>query len=299
MTIEQVAKWCQWDALGFIPGCNESAEEYEERVASIRKAHEEFERNLAEKGELTVFDAIKVKISDRIDEIIVNEAADITQRLYGFKVGHVPGFFLSGEVGLLWGGCLIGDPDLHLSIFFIRKAFREKLRWLNYRRDELLAHELCHSVRQVLFEPMLEEFFAYQTSPSFLRRYLGNCFIREWDALLFLLPVMLLPVAELINVFWLPQLPIWPFWIFAAIYPVFLFFRNLFSRQILIRAKKGLYRGGVENPLPVLFRCTKAELYKLETIRNRNDLQEFIYAKAAHEPRWAIIKQRFFNQGGE
>ena len=34
------------------------------------------------------------------------EADELTGELYDFRTVHVPGFFLSRDVGLLWGGCM-------------------------------------------------------------------------------------------------------------------------------------------------------------------------------------------------
>ena len=81
-------------------------------------------------------------------------------------------------------------------------------------------------MRQPLRDVPLEEFFAYRTSPSPFRRYLGNCFIRDYDALLFVIPVFILLGSVLLQSFWLPALPVWPFWIVALAYPAYLLFRN-------------------------------------------------------------------------
>ena len=166
------------DAAGFMPLPGESEADFIKRSEGILACHRDFEEMLEVQGKLTVFDFVEVKKEEKIPPEIMEQAGEVTWNLYRFKVSHVPGFFLSRAVGLLWGGCLIGDPDEHFSLFLIRNSFRKKERWLFYRRTELFAHELCHSMRMELHESTLEEYFAYQTSPSRLRRYLGNCFIR-------------------------------------------------------------------------------------------------------------------------
>lgn len=286
-------RYCALDAAGFLPGAGETPAEFLARVEAILDAHREFETELAEKGELVVFDGIRVRTSDRIPAEIIAEAEEVTGRLYDFRVRHVPGFFLSRDVGLLWGGCLIADTELPLSIFLIRGAFRTRERWLFYNRRELLAHELCHSMRQSLHEITLEEHFAYQTSPSRLRRYLGNCFIRERDAICFIVPALLLLCAQFAQTFWLPRLPVWPFWPVALAYPAFLLLRNMVSRQLVTRAARKLIQFGVARPGPVLFRCTREELRQLGAFAVREDFENFVDRRAGEELRWAIIRRRF------
>ena len=187
----ELARGAELDGAGFLPRRGESAEQFFRRVETILGIHREFEAELAAAGEVGVY-GLQLRSQDRIPDEIIGEAEEVTDRLYSFRTRHVPGFFLSRDVGLLWGGCMICDPDHPLSVFLIRGAFRKRQRWLFYNRRELLAHELCHSMRQSLEEITLEEYFAYQTSPSRLRRYLGNCFIREYDAIWFVIPALLL-----------------------------------------------------------------------------------------------------------
>ena len=201
------------DAAGFIAGCGETEAEYLDRVSKIRAAHADFLDRLQASGAAEALEDLTVKSEDAIPAEFYDIPAEMTRLLYGFEVRHVPGFFLSRKVGLLWGGCLIGDPELNFSLFLLRGTFRNRKKWLFYSRDELLAHELCHSARQSLGEATLEEFFAYQTSPSKLRRNLGNCFIRDRDAVLFVLPSLLLLLAELARSFLFPAFPAWIFWI--------------------------------------------------------------------------------------
>jgi hypothetical protein len=67
---------------------------------------------------------------------------------------------------------------------------RKKLpRW--YDRDELVAHELVHVGRVAFYEPKFEEFFAYRTSKSRLRRWLGPIIQRPWEVWLLLLILLL------------------------------------------------------------------------------------------------------------
>ena len=288
-----LAKLIELDSCGFLISGDESAEDFLLRVDKTRQVYADFENMLADGSSVRLFDLFEVSAAQRILPELSAEAAQITQNLYGFTVTHVPGFYLTRQIGWLWGGCLIGDPDENFSVFLLRDAFRKRSRFLNYRREELLAHELCHSVRQAADEPLLEEYFAYQTSPSPLRRYLGNCFISDRDAWGFLLPVMLLPAAELLRALWNPAFPSWIFWIAAAVYPAYLLIRNFRSRRLVNRARRTIIAVGAKRTEAVLFRCTLAELTGFAAMSGE-EAAAFIREKGTSSPRWQVIYERFF-----
>ncbi len=294
MNPEVLEKLVALDAAGFLITGSESAGEFLQRIGETEKVYADFETELAEKGRVKVFDMFEVSADERISPELSAEAAGITEKLYGFTVTHVPGFYLTRQIGFFWGGCLIGDPEQNFAVFLLRNAFRNKRKFLNYRREELLAHELCHSVRHVLEEPSLEEYFAYQTSPSKLRRYLGNCFISDRDAWFFLLPVMLLPLAEITRFLWIRNFPSWIFWISAWIYPLYLLWRNFRSRRVVGQARKALQKAGVKRPEAVLFRMLPGEMREL-SFCTPDDIGSVVAEKAARYTRWQVIKKRFFD----
>jgi len=187
----------------------------------------------------------------------------VTDRLYEVRPDWVPGFFVNESFGFLWGGCSLSDSESGLNLFIIRKNFRKRRRWLVYDRVELLAHELCHAARQALDDWRFEEYFAYRTAKAPLRRWFGNCFVRKFDAWLFLLPILLLPVVQVVRGWYWTALPIWPFWILAALYPLFLAGRNLTAQRLAARARRKLTARNVPSPDAVLFRLTAAEIREL------------------------------------
>ena len=285
------------DQAGFLPAPGMSEEEFIGTANKILETHRRFDEALEQNGSAEIFDIATVTPQDRIAPEIIDEAAGITEKLYGFSVRHVPGFYLTRAVGLLWGGCMLGDPDEHFSVMLLRDAFKKRRRFLNYTRDELLAHELCHSARQSLAEISLEEYFAYRGSSSPIRRYLGNCFIRDIDALLFVVPMMFLPVIELLRALWMPQLPVWPFWLLAMIYPAFLLVRNSLSRRIVRRAGKALASCNVKRVEAVLFRSTPEELKQIAGFLDQPEkFREWAEKTAKTELRWQIILRRFVDE---
>ena len=291
-----IARAAELDRQGFLPLPGETPELFFERVALSEETYARFEEELLQEGSARVFEEFEVRNEERIPPEIIAEAADKTNSLYGFENRRVPGFFLSGKVGALWGGCMIGDPDNGFAVMLLRSSFREKNRWYLYERSELIAHELCHAMRQSLNDVRLEEYFAYQTGSSFLRRNFGNCFIREIDAILFILPTFILLAVTVIREFSRLWFPLWPFWCLAAVYPLFLLLRTYSSLRRVRKAERKLRSFGVEHPEPILFRSTFEEISVMGLMKDREEFQLFLDRMCHRELRWAIIKLRFFNQ---
>lgn len=287
------------DAAGFIAGCGESAAELLQRVERHRQAWAAVNESLASGGKAEYF-GVTITADDRIPPEVMTEAGDLTDELYAFRMTEIPGFYLSRGVGMLWGGCLIGDPDESLALLFLRGSFRNRRKWLFYNRQELTAHELCHSARQMISDLSLEEHFAYQTSPSRLRRYLGNCFIRDLDALLFFVPTLILLAAQLCRIFWLRELPISPFWAAALAAPAWLLLRNAAARRCVKKAAAALQSAGVKKASAIMFRCTATELAEIaRSVHDRDSLLAYAAPKAEAEVRWQVITERFITPDGE
>lgn len=274
---------------------HESEDAFFARFRQSEETFQEFASEMKSEGKARLFEDFEVSSSDTIPPEVIAEAAEKTRSLYGFENRRVPGFFLSGKVGALWGGCMIGDPDNGFAVMLLRSSFRTRSKWCVYQRSELLAHELCHAMRQSLSDIRLEEFFAYQTSDSFLRRTLGNCFIRERDAVFFILPTFILLGATLLRELGGFLFPLWPFWIFAALYPLFLLLRNFLSFRVVRRAEKRLCAFNVAAPRPILFRSTFEELEHIGRMKTAEEFEDFLEKMSATELRWAVIKLRFIS----
>ena len=293
MTAEDVRWLIDMDKQGFIPGPREGVSDFRERVARTAAETAKFNAELDAAGHMKVFDVCEVVPADRIAPELLEEAARITEARFGFAARHVPGFYLRRGMGPFWGGCMLGDPESGFAVFLLRDAFRTRTRFLSCRRDELLAHELCHTARQSLNDPETEEFFAYRTSDSPLRRYLGGCFITDRDAWGFVLPALLLPAAELIRARLVPDFPVWIFWLLAAVYPLWLLARNFRTRRLVRRARRAVAAAGAENPDAVLFRCTGSEIAELGRLSGP-EVARIVRERREVSPRWAVLAGRFF-----
>jgi len=292
---ESLALLLDYDRRGFLLAPGETESGFLARMQESEAAFRKFEETLSSTdcSEIEVFPGISVKQSDRMAPEAPGEleAQSLTESLYGFSVRHVPIFFLSSSIGLLWGGCSLSDTESPLSLILLRDSFRARERFLFYRRTELIAHEACHAARAPLQDNDAEEFFAYQCSPSWLRRTLGNCFIHQRDAVLFLLPLLLLPVMSAVQCFLYPDFPLWIFWLLAAIYPTFLLIRNAMSLRKVRLAKANLRAAGVEKSLAVLFRCTAAECAELA--KTPPEKIAAFFTERENEPRFQVIAARF------
>jgi hypothetical protein len=298
MNAENVPLLAALDSAGFLICGTEDAEAFKSRLNKLLERYEEFEKELAEKGSIKVFEEYELKAGDRIPPEIMAEASAFTERLFGFSVDWAPGFFLSQNLSFLWGGCAITDPDEYFTVFLIRSSFAAKPRWFIYRREELLAHELCHAARMVLNDACYEEHFAYMTASSRLRKYIGNCFQTKYDAILFILPVFILLAAVSFQTFFMPDFPSSPFWALAFAYPLFLLIRNHFQRKTYFAAHNLLSACGCAQPRAVLFRCSTTEIKQIATYRKTpHEWSSRLNSMAEKSLKWRVIKYRFFDNG--
>lgn len=277
-----------FDAQGLFPGIGESAEEFAARMGKLSAALEKLHNDLKKTPDLEVASGIRINEKNAISGNVTNEALAQTGALYNVRPEWVPGFFANESFGIFWGGCSLSDPDSGLSLFIIRKAFKKKPRWLFYRRQELLAHEMTHASHQAFTEWMFEEYFAYQTASSALRKFFGGCFIHKFDSLGFIGPILLLPVMQFLNLFQIVNCPMGFFWCLAGVYPAFLALRTCWINRIAGRARKFLIEKKAPHPGAALFRMSVAEIKTLAAGRmpQGNDL------------RWKIL-QKYLDNGQE
>lgn len=125
------------------------------------------------------------------------------------------------EAGATWVEYYEGIP---YPIIQLKRGFKNKEKWLFYKKDEVLKHELVHAYRIAFEEPKFEEFIAYATSKYKFRRLLGPIFQNQKETYFFLLSttlVMLIP----------------------ALYSLFitLGLTAFFGGRLIVRRKKFLY----------------------------------------------------------
>lgn len=286
------------DAQGFLLKPGEAADAFVGRIRAMHARFRTLDERMTADGSCEVFPGIVIQESARIPDEIMDEAAQETDSRYGFAIRWAPGYFPAGGLGFLWGGCALSDdePDC-VPVFLIRGSFRESERFFIYSRDELLSHELCHAARAPLSDRIFEEHFAYAGAHSALRRYMGNCFQSDFDALLFLLPILLLLGIQIaVYAFGWHQIPAYPFWILALAWPAYLLIRNALQRKTYFRAERILRECGFARPAAVLFRCTSAEIARFARLA-ASDLKRTLDELAQTDLRMKITLYRFQNEG--
>ncbi len=293
IAVDDADKLAALDAQGFFAAPGEDLEHYKARIISILSDLEAFNGELVSEGGAEIISSIKVSPKGRINPEILEESAEITSAAYDFIISWVPGFFPEKSIGPLWGGCAISFDESQLSVFIIRADFAKKNKWLFYRRDELLSHELCHIARMPLDDKLFEEFFAYRLSPSAFRRYFGSCFRTQADSLLFIFPIFLLLAVQIVESLGLLRIPVMPFWILSGLFPAFLIARNIHVRATAYRAARILKSYGIEKAFSVLFRCTSEEISEISKFQSKAEFSAYADRKAAKEVRWIVIRHRF------
>ena len=292
---DDVADLAKLDQAGFIPASGEGVRDYQLRVSLSMSALESLCKRLENDGIIDI-DGTKMKRETLIPPEILAEGGAVSGRLYDFNIDWAPGFYLSEEVGILWGGSSICDPSNHVSAYFLRSEFRTRNRYFIYDRTELVAHEICHVARQQLNDNVIEEYFAYQTSCSAFRRYVGNCFVHSYEAVVFILASLLPVCGEVLNMFLDSPLPLWAFWAVAltAIGGVLLKNHSIWRR--MKAAERRLTKFGVTAAKAVLFRLYYKEIIQLSGLKNRAELLNFAEKRALDgDLRWRIIKYRFLS----
>ena len=281
------------DAAGLLIAPGESKAEFRARLDRLFAWRRDFSDGLKKNGRAEIASGLTVKSAGVIPAEVFSEAAEVTDRLYGFSVNWVPGFYLTEPLGFFWGGCSWSDPATGEAVFTLRSAFSRRAKWLWYNRTELAAHELCHVAHAPVSDPSLEEFFAYRTGSGRLRRLFGNCFVYDWDALIFMVPSLLLFIAQLGVAFNWWSVPMWPFWLLTFGGPGWLFLRSESAVGRWRRARRRLTECGVDRPDPVLFRLTAAEIAELAKL---TAAETAVWLEKSRDLRFEVLKKRFIHE---
>jgi len=284
------------DRRGLILGANETPSQYAKRLRCLAENIAEMETELAGRGYFMI-EGFRLVSGERIPRKLFDQVAPQTEDLYGFSIDWVPGFFVTPSFGWLFAGCAFYFDVEFFALFIIRKSFAHRDRFLFiYRRQELLAHELCHIARLSLQSRKYEEMFAYRTSFSAFRRAMGSVFRRPSDSFLVLGSVLLLLCAQLVQSFVLPSLHLgWilPFWGVVIATVAVLGIRNHGLKRTYHRARQNLIAVDAARPDAVLFRCADDEINRIAELSDSHELRSWIAKRCGDGLRWQVIRTRF------
>ena len=289
------------DEQGFLIGSTEDAETYANRLDGFLKKFKELEAEGKKTGQLVIEDETFDE-KERIPQEIYDEAAIVNEELYSFKIDWVPGYFVTPQFGLLFGGCAYLFSPEFFSIFIIRNSFKTSPKWYIYNRQELMSHELCHVARFAMGADKYEEHFAYQTSPSRFRKTSGSAMRSEIETYLLLGLCFGLLIVQAVQAF-IFDITYWntPLWQVPAIYIwlSFVFFLTyIVGRQVLLNRS---FRVAQENlskltdkPRSIAFRCNDSEMDKIAKTKDLNleKLKDIIESPI----RYQVMTDRFCNK---
>lgn len=269
---------------GLIPGPDENADAFYQRVHYCRNLRREIGSQLDVKGELGGSD-------------LLLEAAPITQKLFDIVPEWAPVIFSNHRLAPWHGGCawiFQQTPNTPLGAFFqLREVFAASKRYLGlYDRNELIAHEAAHVGRMAFEEPQFEEMLAYRTSKSGFRRIFGPIAQSPWESLVFVILVILSMVVNFLGLYehlYLGWITITP-WIFLGIGLGRLWVRHRQFQRCLHRLQEAL--GDTFKANAVIYRLRDEEIMRFGKLTREELLHEVADQRSL---RWRVIRQAYFS----
>ena len=276
------------DRRGLLASAGESVEEYLARIRKLQGNINAMEDALSKDGHYEI-EGIEVVSKDRIKPSFFDSANAQCLDLFGFEADWVPAFFINPSFSFLFGGCSFSFLPDFFAMFIIRRSFKNRQRWLIYGRDELMAHEMCHVARAPLLSNAYEETFAYCTTKSSFRKYIGGIFLSQWDSFMLLGSTLVLLLAQICNIF-LMQLPVWIFWLLPPIVLAWLMLRYWRLRRRMAKAHSTLATIYGRNATKVLFRCSDDEINELANGTIPDALTAPNTARAIILQQWQVVR---------
>lgn len=288
-----VSQWQEWNEQGFIPGPDESEAAFQERIA--------FCQNLEDHLKSLVGTQLPFKTNDLKSKEILEQALPLTQSLYGIQPRWVPLFFGNYQLAPWHGGCAwifqLNDHTPTSAFLQLRANFCNTSNFLGvYQRRELIAHELAHVGRMLYQEPQFEEFFAYQSSPSRWRRWLGPIVQSSKESFFFILLLSLVIMTDFALLSLGPKMAAFTWWTrlfpFAVIALALgrLVYRHHILKLCLKKLKILLLPLQAEH---LLYRLRDQEIKHFSQISPER-IEEFIEQATSQSFRWRFLKALFF-----
>lgn len=288
-----VDQWQKWNAEGLIPGPDESEEAFQERIA--------FCQNLESNLKDLVGTQLPFQTQDPQSKEILEQALPLTQNLYGIQPRWVPLFFGNYQLAPWHGGCAwifqLNEQTPTSAFLQLRSTFRHASNFLGiYHRRELIAHELAHVGRMLYQEPQFEEFFAYQSSPSRWRRWLGPIVQSSTESFVFILLLGLIIMTDfaLLSIgskmaavaWWVKLVPL----VLIAWALGRLFFRHRTLKRCLQKLEEVLPSLQARH---FLYRLRDHEIKHFSTLLPKQ-IEKFVQEEGKQSFRWRFLKALYF-----
>lgn len=289
-------QWIELNKRGFIPGPEETEEEFLRRVSYCQNLKALIKSEL---GKVIPF-STEVEASQ---DLLKTSFAKV-QALYDFSPEWIPVFFSNYQLTPWHGGCAWifqmeeGSPP---SAFLqMRQQFRHSSRYLYlYDREELMTHELAHVGRMAFEEPKFEEFFSYFSSKSPFRRWFGPIVKSSWESMLFVLVLFFIFLIDLSLVSTgyheVYQTTMWAKIIPLGMIGVALLRLGWRHRQFS-RALKHLSTilPGENAALAVMYRLSDAEIINFSRLDGKK-IFDYVQDERNQSLRWRFIARVYFS----
>ncbi|NGX57648.1 MAG: hypothetical protein K940chlam3_00541 [Chlamydiae bacterium] len=267
---------------GFIAGPGESESDFKKRVEYCRGLKEEMEELPA-------------------DEIL-KESHALTRTWFDIAPDWIPCLFSNHQLALWHGGCawiFQKDDRTPTGAFLqLRKTFYRNSTFLGiYKRNEFIAHELCHVGRMMFEEPRFEEVLAYQTASSPLQRIFGPLVRSATEAIIFVITIMMLLMVDIMilasgyfsiyhQLMWFKLIPL------GLI--LFALGRLLNARSTFKKSFNQLEKvlGSPELTRAVIYRLTDQEIDDFAKMSS-DEIRSFVEQSKEKELRWQQIYTYF------
>lgn len=181
-------------------------------------------------------------------------------------------------------------------IIQLREGFK-KGKYLFYSKEEVLWHEVLHSIRMGYQEPRFEELLAYYHSKSKVRRFFGPLFRKPSQAIIFIVLILLSLALQTTSLFFLTS-PLLPWIKGVALLPLLdLAFRSaslIKDQRILKKALKKLSEifPNQKDVFPIAIRLKDTEIESL-ALKPVGQILGDIEEKIPHSLRWRQILAQF------
>lgn len=291
-------EWKAWNDQGFIPGPQETEEEFKQRIFFCKNLLQELNARAGTDLPFTSDDDAPLEIRQ--------EALTLSKKLYGISPGWVPIFFNNYQLTPWHGGCAwifqLSEQTPTAAFLQLRAIFRKKKTYLGlYERSELIAHELAHVGRMVYAEPQFEEILAYRSSRSPFRQFFGPLVQSAKESLLFILLLGLILMANLalfaMNTPLTFTLALWLWTIPLSLV--------LFALLRLFR-KQGLFKACLQNLKEIyqdkqladhlIYRLTDKEISLFGKITS-SEIRDYIQIQKTQSFRWDFLNNNYpFNK---
>jgi len=282
---------------GLIPGPDETQTAFVERVQACQSLRDTIEEELQGR--------VPFSSEDTSHEEATQPGFEAARTLYGMAPSWIPVFFSDHKLAPWHGGCAwifqVEKQSPPMALLQLRSVFRNQSRYLGlYERDELITHECSHVGRMTYQEPLFEEIFAYQSSQSGFRRYLGPLLRNSLEALVL---VGLFFFVFLIDAFALGIYGVTAYWqsmwwkALPVGYLVYLLIR-LYWRQQQLQACLERLREVLPDPthiLHVAYRMSDDEILLFQKL-NPKEIRQYVCEHAEHSLRWKMIHLAYFSQ---